>query len=347
MANAIRGSCWCLTLLKTIRCRQAKQKGRSGVTIAIIIVNYRTADLVVDCLASLVGERSDDLLFRVFVGDAASGDGSVDAIARAIEQRGWSDWASCDDIGRNDGFAFGNNHMVQTKVLPDPAIDFVHFLNPDTYIRPGAVRTLVDFLRSHPGAGIAGSRLENPDESPRAFAFRFPTPWREFVRGANLALMDRLLPRGRVKMPTPDAACPVDWVSGASFMVTRALLERIGLMDPGYFLYFEETDLMARAHAAGFEVWHVPASRVVHLAGQSTGVRTDTGKAAPPSPHWLASRRRYFEKHHGRMGALVADMAYVAGDRLHALKCLLRRRPATDRPPLWASYIAPWMGRRP
>ena len=65
----------------------------------------------------------------------------------------------------------------------------------------------------------------------------------------------------------------VDWVTGASFMMPRSVLEDIGLMDDGYFLYFEETDLMARAHKAGYSVWHVAESCVVHLAGQATGVR--------------------------------------------------------------------------
>ena len=309
--------------------------------IAVVIVNYRTPELVTDCLASLK-PASETLDLSVFIGDADSQDGSVDLIQNYIAQEAL-DWATCFDIGRNGGFAYGNNAIVERFVQPDPSFDYVHFLNPDTYIRPGAVHALVEFLQTHPRVAISGSRLEDPDGTPRAYGFRDPGPWREFFRGARFSVLDRLFPSGSVKIADLDHTRRVDWVTGASFMMRRAVLDEVGLMDAGYFLYFEETDLMRRTRAAGYEVWHVAESRVVHLAGQSTGVRSDSARASAPPPLsqvWLASRARYLRKFHGNFGLVRANMCFLAGDLLYRLHRRLRARPVENPPNMWRAYLS-------
>ena len=312
---------------------------RPVAKVAVVIVNYKTPGLVVDCLVSLK-ESARDLDLSVFIGDAASGDGSVGFISDFIERENLT-WASCFAIGRNGGFAYGNNAVTTRCILPDPAFSYVYFLNPDTYIRPGAVEALFSFLETHPEVGIAGSRLENFDGSPRSYAFRAPEPWREFFRGARLKALNRLIPKAAVTIEDVHAAQQVDWVTGASFMVRRNVLDDIGLMDDSYFLYFEETDLMTRARAAGYAVWHVADSCVVHLAGQSTGVRNagqNTG-TQPLSPHWLASRKRYMRKHFGPLGPACADAFFLAGDLVYRSHRLLRARPIENPPHMWRSYL--------
>ena len=125
-------------------------------------------------------------------------------------------------------------------------------------------------------------------------------------------------------------------------MVRRSVLEDIGLMDDGYFLYFEETDLMMRARMARYAVWHVASSRVIHLAGQSTGVRSNDQNTIPqlPSPHWLASRNRYMHKYFGRFGAVRANAFFLMGDLVYRLHRLLRARPIENPPRLWRSYLS-------
>ena len=313
---------------------------RQPARIAIVIVNYRTPALVEQCLASLAPAAAA-LDLAAFVGDAASGDGSVERIGATIAREGL-DWAECFAIGRNGGFAYGNNAVLARCVTPDPGFTHVHFLNPDTWVRPGAVEALVEFLQAHPNAGVAGSRMEDPDGSPQASGFRAPAPWREFFRGARLGLLDRLVPHAPVAIRDLASDRAVDWVSGASFMMPRRVLDAVGPMDDGYFLYFEETDLMTRARAAGHEVWHVAASRVVHLAGQATGVRTGGGaaRAAPVSPFWLASRRRYMRRHFGRLGPVAADALFLAGDLFYRAHRLASGRAIDDPPGLWRDHLA-------
>lgn len=306
--------------------------------IAVAIVNYKTADLVIDCLKSLIDERKDGFDIHVIVGDAVSDDGSVEKINKYIEENNL-DWMKCVDNGENGGFAFGNNVIVQRQVFPDPSFDYVHFLNPDTYIYPGAVRALAQFLHDHPDAGMAGSRLENPDGSPRAYGFRFPTLWREFFRGARLSLLDKMFPTSVEVVQNLDTYREVDWVTGGSFMVPCEVLRTVGLMDDDYFLYFEDADLAHRVKKAGYQVWHVPESRVVHLAGQATGMRGGEVRRAPLPTFWLQSRCKFFIDRYGQIGVFFANLFYLTGDLLYRVHRFIRLKPIENPPGLWQSYL--------
>ena len=308
------------------------------ICVAVVIVNYKTPELVKVCLDSLVRERGAGMRLKVYVGDADSQDGSVKIINRHIAEEGL-DFCSCFSIGTNGGFAYGNNYIVQHKVMDDAEVDYVHFLNPDTYVHPGAIAALVDVLRTHPKAGVAGSRLENPDGSLRAYGFRFPAPWREFFRGARLSVLDRLVPAAAVKIPDLRDTRQVDWVTGASFMMPRGVIDRVGLMDPEYFLYFEETDLMSRVRRAGYEVWHASDSRVVHLQGAATGVKSDEPVKRVPA-YWYESRFKFFRDRYGPARAIVANLLFLAGDLLYRAHRSIRRQPIEDPPFLWRDMFA-------
>ena len=312
--------------------------------VAIVIVNYRTPDLVTACLDSLKDEAGDKVTFQVFVGDADSQDGSVEQIKDHIATAEYDDWVLCYDIGRNGGFAFGNNAIFQAHVANDRSFDYVYFLNPDTYIYPGAVRYLVRFLQKNDKVGVAGNRLENPDGSLRAYGFRFPNIWREFFRGARLGILDRIIPSASISIPDLRENREVDWVSGAGFMMPRAVLDDVGLMDDGYFLYFEETDLMKRVRNAGYQVWHVAESRIVHLAGQATGVRTGDAEIKRLSPVWLASRRKFLRKHYGSLAPACATALFLAGDVCYRCVSILRRRKIQNPPFMWRDYLRPSSG---
>jgi N-acetylglucosaminyl-diphospho-decaprenol L-rhamnosyltransferase len=308
------------------------------ICVAVVIVNYKTPELVKACLDSLVGEQSDQLRLKVYVGDADSQDGSVETIDAHIAAKDL-DFCQCFAIGTNGGFAYGNNHIVERKVVGDPEVDYVHFLNPDTYVRPGAVMALVDLLKTRTQAGVAGSRLENPDGSLRAYGFRFPAPWREFFRGARLSILDRLVPAASIKIENLTETRQVDWVTGASFMMPRGVIDRVGLMDPAYFLYFEETDLMSRVGQAGYEVWHVATSRVVHLQGAATGVKTDAPPKRVPA-YWYQSRFKFFHDRYGRARAVLANLLFLAGDLLYRAHRTLRGQRIEDAPFLWRDMFA-------
>ena len=251
--------------------------------VLVVIVNYRSASLAIDCLRSLAPEVASlggAGIARVVVTDNASGDDSVARLTRAVADNGWAEWASIQPLGRNGGFAYGNNEAIRATLAAADKPDYVLLLNPDTLVRPGAIRALLEFMDAHPDAGIAGSRLEDPDGTPQRSAFRFHTVRGELEAGLRLGFVSKLLHRHVVAPPVPAGEEPVrtDWVAGASMIVRRAVFEQAGLMDEGYFMYFEEVDFCLRAARKGWPCWYVPASRIVHLVGQSSGV-TDTKRA--------------------------------------------------------------------
>ncbi len=309
--------------------------------IWIVIVNYRTADLVIDCLRSLFVQVSDVKNIRVIVVDNNSGDGSVLRLTAAIEREGWTPWAAVMPLDRNGGFAFGNNASIRVALAAANSVDYVMLLNPDTVILPGAIKALVDFMDTHPHAGIAGSQLENADGSVECSAHTFPSPLNELDGAARLGVLSHLLRSYVAAAPSRAYAHPCDWVSGASMIIRRQVIEDIGLMDEKYFLYFEEVDFCRRADQAGWQCWYVPESRVVHLEGASTGIRAPVKRRAG---YWYDSRRRFFVKHYGITGLIAADLLWAVGRMSFLLRRGLSRsaRDQENNDPKWFMFDLLW-----
>lgn len=302
------------------------------IPLLVVIVNYRTADLVVDCLRSLVDEIAALPGARVVVTDNASGDDSVTCLNVAIEEHGWGKWATLMPLARNGGFAAGNNAAIAPALSGDTPPRYVLLLNPDTYIRPGALRALLAFMDAHTHVGIAGSRIENPDGSPRRTAFRFHSIVGEFTSASKLGWVQRLCQRWIVAPPVRDEPHPIDWVSGASMIVRKEVFDAVGLLDDRYFMYYEEMDLCLRAARAGWSCWYVPESRIVHLVGQASGV-TGSQRARRRTPrYWFESRRHFYLKTHGRLYKFLADLSWTAGFACWRLRRLALRQP-DDQPP--------------
>lgn len=307
--------------------------------VAVVILNYRTAELVLDCLASLLSPPNLPQNSHIVVVDGASGDNSVTLLGDAIRENGWQDRVSFLPLEINGGFSYGNNrgieHLLQTVGRPR----FIHLLNPDTLARPGCVQALVEFMDRNPGVGIAGSRLEDPDGMPQACAFRFPSMAAELESEARTGPVTRLLESWRIAPDMGALPARVDWVSGASLLFRTELLDQIGLLDQGYFLYYEEVDYCFRARQAGWQCWHVPESRVVHLIGQSTGVTRRANPSRRPS-YWFDSRHRFYLKHHGALYAAGADAAWVLGHLVHRMRLLAHGHVQTEIPFILKDFVS-------
>ncbi|MBL8764883.1 MAG: glycosyltransferase family 2 protein [Phycisphaerae bacterium] len=287
------------------------------MSVLVAIVNYRTADLVRGCLESLAPERALAGDVRAVVVDNDSGDGSATTLEAFIGAAGYSDWARVVRLPRNGGFAFGNNAAWRASLESGFRPRYVFWLNPDTLVRSGAILRLIEWMDAHPEAGIAGSSQEDGAGVEVPSAHRFPSLLGEFQRGARLGLADRWL-----KPVGPGAGEPrrVDWVSGAAIMARAEVVEQLGGMDEGFFLYFEEVDFCRRAARAGWHVWQVPGSRIVHLEGSATGIASAGRRRGR---YWFDSRRRYLVKHLSVFGLLAADVLWLIGHVSLAARRLL------------------------
>jgi len=290
------------------------------VKLLVVIVNYRVAHLAIDCLHSVAEEVGRVPDTHVAVCENGTGDDSAQRIQAAIDKNGWSSWCTLTTLGINLGFTGGNNAVIRPALLSENPPDYVLLLNADTIVRPNAFKALVDFMDDNPKVGVAGSRLEEPDGTPQRSAFRFQSPLGEFEGNLKLGLVSRLLSRWIVAPPVVDKTYETDWVSGASMIIREKVLLDVGLLDEGYYTYFDDIDYCLSAKKKGWPTWYVPASRVVHLVGQSTGVNR-TPKRLPP--YMLDARRRYFLKHHSPLYAAAVDACMILGLSLWRLRVLL------------------------
>jgi len=306
--------------------------------VLVVIVNYRTPTLTINCLRSLLPEVQSLPSLQVVVADNHSPDDSVIQIQTAIRTEGWNNWAALQPLERNGGYAYGNNAVIRPTLQSQYPPDYFLLLNPDTQVRPGAIQTLVEFMETHPPVGLAGSGMESAEGVPKRRSFRFHTILSELDNGLRLGVVSKLLSHWTIVKPMPDEPAEADWLPGASLMVRRQVFETVGLMDEEYFLYYEETDFCLQAKRAGWSCWRVPESRVMHIAGQSTGVTTPGSHNRLPQ-YWFESRRRYFIKNHGWLYAAIADIAWILGFSLWRCRRVMQRKPDTDPPYFLQDFI--------
>ena len=298
--------------------------------VAIVIVNYRTPDLTLACIAALEHERAQIPGLRVVVVDGGSGDGSAEAMQTALQGR---DWVQLIALDFNGGFGWANNQgMLRLLQQSDPPV-YIHLLNPDTVPTPGAVIALRETLRSFPACAAVGSQLVDEHGTPLGSAFRFPSVAREFFRGAQMNRVGRMLGVSE-SILRPTTSTVVDWVTGASVMFRAEALRQVGLFDSGFFLYYEEVELMHRLTRAGWEIRFTPHSRVQHIGGAATGMAGAELHERSTIPEYMfASRQRFFALAWGKRAARRAARAWLAGNRLlRTVKSvgLMKLRPSAD-----------------
>ncbi|HVF92849.1 MAG TPA: glycosyltransferase family 2 protein [Sphingomonas sp.] len=280
--------------------------------VTAIIVNYRTPELALECAAAVARERAALPNLRIMLVDGGSGDGSAEKLAAGIADASHADCVTLLPLAFNGGFGWANNQAIRRALQQAEPAEFVFLVNPDAIIDPGALALLVEAMRAEPRAASAGSLLIGPLGWPVGSAFEFPTVASEFFRGANTPLLQRLA-GVRVGTVEAEATQEVEWVTGASVLLRATALRECGLFDEGFFLYFEEVELMHRLGVAGWKALHVPASRVRHLGGASTGVVDGSSTQSRLPAYWFQSRRRYFSRVHGPAKARLAAVAWAAG----------------------------------
>jgi GT2 family glycosyltransferase len=211
--------------------------------LAVVILNYRTPALTIACLGSLANELDPATL--VIVVDNASNDGSADVIETAIRIRGWQSWAKVLRSPTNGGFAAGNNLAIRHFYAGAYLL-----LNSDTLVRPQAIAQLRRALLLRPKVGIVGPALFDESGEDHASYFRQPAPPSELLQSAQSGVIGRLMPRFHSVLPRTRIPIEPDWVAFACVLIRREVIEDVGLLDEGYFMYFEDVDYCRHQHDA-------------------------------------------------------------------------------------------------
>ena len=273
--------------------------------LSIVIVNFRTPDLCIDCLASL--DEIKGIEVEIIIVDNASNDGSVEKIQQAIDEREWvGTKLICSPL--NSGFSAGNNLGIQACIG-----DYVLLLNSDTIVRPNSIESLMQTLEKNPSIGMVSPRLEWPSGAPQESCFRFHRPPNELIRAACTGLVTKLLRRYEVPIGVTESLSSPEWTSFASVMIRRDVFDQVGLLDDGFFMYFEDVDFCQRARQAGWNIVNNPAARVVHLRGGSSPLKEQAALKKRLPRYFYESRTRYYAKYFGRLGLLKANLYWHLG----------------------------------
>ena len=232
------------------------------IDLSIIIVNYNVKEFLLNLLDS-VRRASSKLKIEIIVVDNASDDGSIEVLKEKhndlilIENK------------TNVGFGRANN-----QALDIAKGKYLLLLNPDTIVRENTFEKIISFFKSHPEAGIAGCKVLNPDGSLQLACRRgFPGPWTSFTKVMGLSSLfptSKLFARYNLTYLDENKTYEVDAVSGAFMMMRKEVYEKIGGFDKQFFMYGEDLDLCYRAQQAGYKVYYVHDTEIMHYKGEST-----------------------------------------------------------------------------
>lgn len=225
--------------------------------LTIIIVNYNTKKLTLECLESITGEKSK-LKVEIVVIDNSSKDGSV-KVLREFKNTSTGSQFRLIENKNNLGFSKAvNQGMKKAKGK------HVLLLNSDTKVQKGTFAKLIKFANNTGDAGVIGSRLLNSNGTVQPSCYRFPTIIKAIKQYwfNQKGILDKYVPKGR-------KAVAVDAVVGGAFLITPNARRQVGLLDERYFMYFEDIDYCRRVWRAGMKVYYLPAAEIVHYHGES------------------------------------------------------------------------------
>jgi GT2 family glycosyltransferase len=238
------------------------------ITLSVVIVTYRSAGFIDDCLSSLEKAGSETLTLDVIVVDNDSPDGTADL----VEAR--HPWVTLIRSGGNYGFAVATNMGLRARKGRDVLI-----LNPDTVVAPGVLPAAVAELHRRPEVGILGVKLVRADGTLDHAAKRslptVPQGIGYFTKLDRIPAWRRRFGSYTAEELGPDESGPVGAVNGAFMLVRAEVLEACPTLDERFWMYGEDVDYCRQASDAGWTVFYWGERSVVHLKGASTPGRRD------------------------------------------------------------------------
>ncbi len=262
-----------------------------GVKLSLIIVHFKAKTELFNCLAS-IAKAKPKVAYEIVVVD----NDEEKVISEELRQK-FPQVKYLKSPG-NIGFGAGNNLGAKASQG-----EFLFFLNPDTLIFPETIDTLVDFLGKNREAGIVAPILLDENRKPYILQVGKLTPLTAMVA---LSFFNKYFPQNPISQrywlkSFGQDPREVETFPGTAFLIRRKTFEGIGGFDPKLFLFFEEMDLSLRARKAGFKIFIIPKTPIIHLGEKST---PDSDKI---KKIFRQSRFYYLKKHFGTGWAVLTE----------------------------------------
>jgi GT2 family glycosyltransferase len=234
----------------------------NNLDVSVVIVNYNVKEFVQNLLYSLE-KALRNIEAEIIIVDNASDDGSVELIREKFP------YVRLVASPQNLGFGKANNlgfQMAKGKYL--------FILNPDTLVREDTLDKLISFFERTPEAGMIGCKILNPDGTLQLSCRRgFPSPWNSFCKVTGLSSLfpkSRIFAKYNLTYLDEDEINEVDALSGSCMLMRKEAYDKTGGFDEQFFMYGEDLDLCYRVQKAGYKVFYVPETQIIHYKGEST-----------------------------------------------------------------------------
>lgn len=271
------------------------------IDLSYCVVNNDGREYLLDCLSAIERYHPPGVSSEVLVLDNHSSDGSVDAVRERHPE------ATVIGLDRKTGKAENDSTLLKRS-----RGRFCLLLNEDSELNEGAVTALLEALEDDSEAGAAGAQLLDGDGNPYACAWRFP--------GVGTAALGALFLHRRFTVESKGGVTrEVDWAQSSALMVRREAAERVGYLDPEFFIYYDECDFCKRLDEAGWSTLYVPTARAVH----HNQLSTDLSSGLPRIVEFHRNRDLYMRKHGSRPAALAVRALTAWTYSLRALASLV------------------------
>lgn len=268
--------------------------------VSVIIVNYKSSDLVIDCVESIF-KFTKNLDFEVIVVDNGSQDGSLKRLYDRFGER-------IKLIDAEDNLGFGRANNLGASYATGR---YLLLLNPDIILLNNAIYILYRYLDDHAAhVGVAGGNLYSLDLKPApSFAERYDTLVMDWYHSTwTKLIIDKIVTKTKLKINNSriygfnhsEKPRVVSYIFGADFMISRKLFTEIGGFDPDFFMYSEEQELSWRIKKYGLCSVCLPDAKMIHLEGGTQ--RTDESFNKKQFELRMQGRSVYFLKRYGESG---------------------------------------------
>lgn len=296
---------------------------KKHMDVSIIIVNYNTTLLVLDCISS-IKKYTKDILYEIIIVDNDSNED--------IEEIFYERFVNETNIrfiklSENIGFGRANNEGFRVAKGK-----YVLCLNPDTLLVNNAIKLMTDFLDNNPTVGICGGNLYDKEMKPtHSFKKFFPSILWE-IDTLSFHKLEKLIYRNNAIFNHSDQPMEVAYITGADLMIRKDLLNKIGGYNSNFFMFFEETDLCLKAKKEGFKIMNVPEARIQHLEGQSYKSEKDIIIKEKSVRLWEESRLIFYTLNRPKIVKKIAN--YIYGLSLNICYITFKKM----HHPIWKEY---------
>ncbi|MFA3592866.1 glycosyltransferase family 2 protein [Acinetobacter baumannii] len=264
-----------------------------GCDVSIIIVNYNTYNLVLQCIESVI-KNSKKISYEIIVVDNNSPNREIEKLNEIYPN------VKLVLNTKNSGFGIANN--IGNKYANGK---FLFLLNSDTIVLDNSIYTLYKFMVENPCVGACGGNLCDINLKPATSFTRFMPSFLSDIDYLFLNMFSKIIYRNNLYYCYSETPIKINGnISGADLMIVKQVFDELGGFDENFFMYYEETDLLFRLRKRKYQTFIVPESKIIHLEGASETIKETR-------LNWTyESKEKYYLKNKSKLSLTISNMIF-------------------------------------